>query len=195
MVLDLRRMRIRLLAGGLIFFAAYGAWAAWGVYQRAVYPFPYRRMVFEYAERAGLDPYLVAAVIRAESRFNPGAESDRGALGLMQVMPDTGTWAAGRMGIEGFRPDQLADPGTNLMIGTWYLAYLMAEFDGDAVAALAAYNGGLGRVRAWIEEGLLAGRDSNPVVIPYPETRRFVAGVLGDSRRYRGLYGGRGDGV
>ena len=156
---------------------------------RLAYPWPYRDLVVESARRHDLDPRLVAAVVRVESRFDPRAESRKGALGLMQIMPETGAWVAGRIGLTEFEPEDLLDPATNLRIGTWYLQDLLRTFDGDLVLALAAYNGGRGNVRRWIEgRDLGGGVESRLAHIAYPETRRFVRRVLHGYRMYRLLY-------
>lgn len=155
---------------------------------RSLYPLPYRDLVAAAAARHGLDPCLVAAVIRVESRFHPGAVSSVGARGLMQVLPETGAWVAGRMGLQPFRAEMLYDPAVNVAIGTWYLAYLRDEFGGSLPASLAAYNAGRQPVRQWLAAGLWDGSERGLARVPYPETRRFVRWVLRDYRVYRLLY-------
>lgn len=177
--------RVRLLAAALA--AALLAVALWGL-ARLLYPLPYRDLIFAAAARHGLDPLLVAAVVRVESRFHPGAVSSVGARGLMQVLPGTGEWVAGRIGLEPFRADLLYDPEVNLAIGTWYLAYLQDEFGGRLPAALAAYNAGRETVRRWLAAGEWDGEARTLGRVPYPETRRFVRLVLRDYRIYRFLY-------
>lgn len=151
---------------------------------RLSHPFPYREAIFYQARRVGLDPFLVAAVVKVESGFRPEAESPRGARGLMQLMPETGRWVAEQLGLA-YDPAYLFDPYYNLQLGTWYLAHLHEEFGDNIILALAAYNGGRGKVREWLERGQLARIDQ----IPYPETRQFVARVLHNYRLYRRLYG------
>lgn len=153
----------------------------------AAYPIPMADLVHREAAACGLDPLLVAAVVRRESGFEPRAVSERGARGLMQVMPETGAWVAGRLGLRGYHPDRLFEPAYNLRLGCAYLAYLLERFGGDAVAALAAYNGGEGTVDDWIARGRWHPR-RGAEAIPYPETRRFVTGVLRDYRVYVWLY-------
>ncbi|GAB6875456.1 lytic transglycosylase domain-containing protein [Thermaerobacter litoralis] len=153
----------------------------------AIYPVPMAELIRREARACGLDPLLVAAVVRRESGFEPGAVSERGARGLMQIMPETGAWAASRLGMASFHPDRLFEPQVNLRLGCWYLAYLLERFDGDPVAALAAYNGGEGTVATWIARGHWHPRQG-PRAIPFPETRHFVAGVLRDYRVYDWLY-------
>lgn len=156
---------------------------------RPFYPFPYRDLITAEAERNGLDPYLVAAVIKTESNFNPRARSDQGAVGLMQVMPDTARWAAGQMQWRDFSPEMLEQPEVNIKIGTWYLAELKREFSGDIILALAAYNGGRGNVREWLKTNRWSGERTTLDQIPFPETREFVKKVLRNYQRYRWIYG------
>lgn len=157
---------------------------------RQLYPLPDPDLIAGEALSRGLDPWLVAAVIRVESRFDPTARSHRGAIGLMQVMPDTALWVAERLGLEPPTPADLTDPALNVHIGTWYLADLVQEF-GEIHIALAAYNAGRGTVARWLAEGRL-GRGPDPGLaaapIPFPETENFVRRVLRDWRRYRRLY-------
>jgi len=150
-----------------------------------LYPVSFRTHIARCGEEHGLDPHLVAAVIRAESRFRPDATSPQGARGLMQVMPGTGRWVAEQMGLP-YDDDLLYDPEYNIRVGCWYLAALLREFAGDPVLALAAYNGGLTNVNIWLSERRWTGE---VVHIPFPETRHYVAAVLRDQRRYRIIYG------
>lgn len=153
---------------------------------RLFYPLPYRDSIVTYAHREGLDPLLVAAVARVESKFYPRARSNQGALGLMQLMPDTARLAAGHLGLP-FEPDRLYNPDYNLRLGSWYLARLLEEF-GDVNPALAAYNGGRGHVHEWLNGGVWDGSYANLRQVPFPETREFVRRVRQDYRIYRFLY-------
>ena len=158
------------------------------VMRKIVYPLQYDYMVRQYAYEDHVDPALVAAVILVESKFNQSAASHRGASGLMQIMPDTGKWIAEEMGIKNFTPDQLNDVQTNIRMGTWYLAYLLKEYDGNTVLALAAYNAGRGHVDEWMEKN---GWDKNfekIEEIPFTETREYVKMVLLKRERYKALY-------
>lgn len=187
MILDLRKgrpARLLLVATGA-FLALWGAVAL----LRWLYPLDHAAAIAGAAERHGLDPLLVAAVIRVESRFRPDATSSVGARGLMQILPETGRWIAARMGLKPFHPDDLFRPEVNIEVGTWYLAHLRAEFGGNLVAALAAYNGGRNNVRAWLDAGRWDGTVSRAASIPFPETRHFVRAVMRDWRIYRWIYG------
>lgn len=158
------------------------------VLRKFVYPLQYDYMVRQYSYEDGVSPALVAAVILVESKFNEDAFSHRGASGLMQIMPETGEWIAGEMGIENFTPDQLTNVQTNIKMGTWYLAYLLHEYDGNKVLALAAYNAGRGHVDSWMEEYGWEKNFSEIEKIPFTETREYVKIVLLNEQQYKHLY-------
>lgn len=153
---------------------------------RALYPLPYIDIITFYAHREGIDPLLVAAVTRVESKFYPYAQSEQGARGLMQLMPETAKLAAEHLKLP-YKPDLLFNPEYNLRLGCWYLAALLREFDNLPIA-LAAYNGGRGNVHSWLEEGIWDGSLQNLDKIPFGETREFVRRVLLNYRIYRFLY-------
>lgn len=158
------------------------------VLRKFVYPLQYDYMVRQYSYEDGINPALVAAVILVESKFNEEAFSHRGASGLMQIMPETGEWIAEEMGLTGFTPDQLTDVQTNIKMGTWYLAYLLKEYHGNKVLALAAYNAGRGHVDSWIEEYGWEKNFSEIEKIPFTETREYVKIVLLNEQQYKHLY-------
>lgn len=157
---------------------------------RRLYTIEYRDAIAAAAARQGLDPLLVAAIVRVESGFNARAQSPKGARGLMQVMPDTGAWVAQQLNWPDFHPDMLYDPERNLAIGTWYLRHLATVFDGNLVAALAAYNAGLNRVQQWLASETWDGREETIDDIPFSETRTYVRRVLGTLDTYTWLYDG-----
>ncbi len=156
--------------------------------RRYAYPLPYYEYIAESAARHQVDPFLVAAIIKVESKFDPKAVSPRDARGLMQIMPATGVWAAGMMGLRDYTEDMLFDPMFNIEIGTWYLANLKKEFDGRLPLVIAAYNGGRGKVNAWMGEGVWDGTYENREGIPYTETRAFLQRVLDNYQEYRSIY-------
>jgi soluble lytic murein transglycosylase len=152
----------------LLAFAGVAAWVVeaepdW--YLRARYPLEYEHIVSAHARNYDLDPALLAAVIYAESRFDPDVESPAGAVGLMQLLPDTARGIALRTGGGAFVVSDLRDPEINVRYGSWYLEHLRGRYDGDMRLALAAYHAGPGNVDRWLEEG--AG-------IAFPETRDYV---------------------
>lgn len=148
--------------------------------QRVTYPLKYEETIRTVAAKYGVEPALVAAVIRTESRFNPEVESSQGAYGLMQIKPETARFISERSGIGG----DYRDPKTNIRTGTWYLSYLQQRY-ADERLVLAAYNSGESQVDAWIsEEGVDIVRD-----IPFKETRNYVEDVLKARDTYVELYG------
>ena len=164
-------------------------------YLERAYPTPYKDLVTQYCAEHNVDPFLVTALMRVESRFRPHVVSEKGARGLMQVMPDTGRWVAEELGIDGFDPEMLHDPRVNLRIGTWYLASLEREFGGDKVLVLAAYNAGRGNVRKWLDTSRWTGRIEEIEGIPFPETREYVRKVLRLYEAYVRAYDGQWMGV
>jgi soluble lytic murein transglycosylase len=142
------------------------------------YPYRYRPIIERAAAEFQLDPYLVAAVIREESRFNADAVSAVGAIGLMQMMPSTAGWAAKHLGQPAPGSDALLRPDVNIRLGCWYLRYLIRRHQ-TLEEALAAYNGGEGNVARWRQAGQ---------GIQFHETRQYVARSLRSYDRYRTLY-------
>jgi soluble lytic murein transglycosylase len=180
--------RLRSLVTWLLLFAL-ATGVVFGIrwLSTVIYPLPYRQILFMRAQEQGLDPYLVAALIRRESSFRPNAVSAQGARGLMQIMPDTGEWVAQQMNIP-YSPEKLFIPDYNMQLGCWYLALLRAQFAGDDVLALAAYNSGRQNVQTWLNERQWTGEHQTLDQIPFPETRAYVANVLGDLTWYRRIY-------
>lgn len=156
--------------------------------QKILYPYPYRPTVEKYAQKYGVDPYLVIAVIRAESNFMPQSESHKGALGLMQLMPDTASDIAKKMDDKNYTLEELKDPEKNIQYGTWYLANLQKEFN-NIPLTVAAYNGGRGHVKEWISSQQLDPHDLRFEDIPFQETREYVQRVLHFYAKYKELYG------
>ena len=154
---------------------------------RLLYPFPDRAVVEREARENGLDPMLVAGLIRQESLWDARAISPAGARGLMQIMPETGRGLAGNPG--GWHADVLYDPGTSIRLGTRFLRDLEERFGQRAVDVLAAYNAGPHRIARW--RALPEGRDPELLAerIPFEETRHYVKVVQGNAQVYRALYG------
>ncbi|NLB18480.1 MAG: lytic transglycosylase domain-containing protein [Syntrophomonadaceae bacterium] len=152
------------------------------------YPTPHRDIVIEYSEQFEIDPLLVFALIKVESRFSPEATSSSGAKGLMQLMPDTARWAANQMKITEFDESKLSDPETNIQLGSWYISDLSREFDSRLPIVLAAYNAGRGNVREWLIKGVWDGTEENLYGIPFTETRNHVKKVMNEYQIYRTIY-------
>jgi soluble lytic murein transglycosylase len=160
---------------------AAGAWVVetepdW--YLRTRYPLSYEPSIRANAEARGIDPALLAAVVYVESRFDPNARSEAGALGLMQLLPETAEGIALRTGGREFVAADLRDPEINIRYGSWYLAHL-AERYGSSELALAAYHAGQGNLDRWL---------SDSAGIAFPETREYVAEVERARRVYADAY-------
>ena len=151
-----------------------------------LHPLEFEELIHRYSEEHDLDPFLVMAVIRVESSFNPEAVSPVGARGLMQIMPDTAVDLAARMGIDHYE-EYLFLPAYNIRMGTFYLRRLLDYF-GEQNTALAAYNGGWGNVSSWLQDPQysLDGRTLHH--IPFTETRNYVERVNQYMEIYRELY-------
>lgn len=145
-----------------------------------IFPLKYEAEIEKAADRYHVDPYLVAAVVRVESGFDPRARSARGARGLMQLMPDTVAFVVGLESYKGDPEPTLTDPEDNLELGACYLAYLLKRFKGDETAAVAAYNAGPTPVTRWLKAAGDASLD--PARIEYAETKEYVERVA-HSRR------------
>ena len=156
---------------------------------RVAYPFPYRRLVESRAGELGLDPYLLAGLIRQESAFVPATVSPAGATGLMQVMPATGRQLAAEVGPRGFRTETLETPELNIHLGTRFLAQLLRRYDGDIPLVLSAYNAGPSRANRW--RAFPEAEDPRRFTerIPFAETRGYVKNVTRNRALYMWLYG------
>jgi tetratricopeptide (TPR) repeat protein len=157
------------------------------------YPVPHASDVLREAESFGLSPLLVLAVMREESTFDPKAVSVDGARGLMQLLPSTASWMAARRDSCRIAPDDLFDPGRNIALGVRYIDYLLGRFNGSLIAALAAYNGGEGRMGTW-NQLFQPGEDPLAAIemIGPPETRHYVKKVLESLSAYRAMAAERG---
>jgi soluble lytic murein transglycosylase len=157
-------------------------------YWEALFPKPYWIDLKKFSAENGLDPYLVASLIRQESEFNPNAISRANAVGLMQLLPATGKKVAKEANLHHFNASQLYTPAVNLQLGTRYFKSMVDKF-GSFEYALAAYNAGSDRVQDWLSEGKY--RDPQEFVesIPFTETREYVQAILRNANVYKQLYG------
>ncbi len=159
------------------------------IYWEALFPRPYWSDLKKFSISNGLDPYLVASLIRQESEFNPLAVSRKDAVGLMQLLPKTGKVVAHQESLKHFNSAQLFTPAVNLQLGTRYFRGMVDKFGGSFQHALAAYNAGSDRVEEWMGQGPY--RDSPEFVesIPFTETREYVQAILRNAAVYKQLYG------
>lgn len=150
------------------------------------YPLEYKESIAQASKDYSIDPHLICAIIYVESKFNPRSESNAGAVGLMQVMPQTGQWIAKKQG-RPFSVSDLNDPATNIDMGTWYFRYLKSKYGNDKLA-LAAYNSGFRNVDRWLKNNSSSTVDEMVTRIPFEETRAFVVRVKSAEKMYKKLY-------
>lgn len=157
---------------------------------RIEYPVRYESYVEKYSAQYGVDPWLVYAVIKNESGFDAGARSNIGAMGLMQLTPDTFEWAQSLAGDSAkIDASRLYDPETNIKYGTLVLSALTGQFD-LTETAVAAYHAGQGSVRKWLADPACSPDGRTLTHIPFANTRVYVGRVIRTEKIYRQLYGG-----
>lgn len=150
-------------------------------------PVPFNNEIEVYSEMYGLDPYLVAAIIKTESGFDKDIVSSMGAVGLMQIMPSTGEWIARQLNIEGFSAEMLKNEDVNIEMGCWYLNYLRSQLK-HTNEVLAAYNGGIGNVFKWLQDPRYS-KDGEVInTIPFKETVSYIEKVVVVYNEYMDLY-------
>lgn len=157
-------------------------------FNRLIYPLEYEEFIVDSAQATGIDPYLVVAIIRTETKFDPDRQSRVGAIGLMQLMPITVNEAIQKGNFSLAFRDYASDPAINIRMGSWYLAQLMKKFNGNKIAVIAAYNAGPTRVKEWLDKGVWDGTSENANQIPYGETRHYVKRVTYLYQKYQELY-------
>jgi soluble lytic murein transglycosylase len=158
-------------------------------YWHGLFPRPYWDALRRYSDENGLDPYLVASLIRQESEFNPSAISHANAYGLMQLLPRTGKGEAKKAGLQHYSTDALLDPTTNIELGTRYFRQMIDHFGGQVEYALAAYNAGEERVEDWRASGTYRDIDEFVESIPFTETREYVQAIVRNAEVYKRVYG------
>ncbi len=154
-----------------------------------LYPAYFSEYVEKYAKDFDIDPLFVYAIIREESRFKIKAKSHAYAIGLMQIIPQTGRFIAHQIGMKKFSVDSLNDPETNIKMGIWYIRYLLDEFNGNKLHTLAAYNGGHLNVKRWIKK-CSDQEDMDEFIsnIKFDETHNYVKKVMNSFNHYREIY-------
>lgn len=156
---------------------------------KLAYPMPFREDLEKYSRSQGLDPYLVAGLIRQESEFNPKAVSRVKAQGLMQVMPSTGRELARKLGIKPYSVARLQEPKVSLQMGTYHFKNWLDAENGQIEVTLAAYNAGKSRADRWLAKGKYSEPAEFVECIPFTETREYVQAVIRNADLYRRLYG------
>ncbi len=160
-------------------------WQQQVAYWYALYPVPYQQTIAKWSEQRQLNPLLVLSLIRQESRFQPKIRSIAGAVGLMQVMPDTGSWIAQQIKLDRYDLEQVED---NVKLGTWYFDHTHKIYQDNTLMALASYNAGPGNLDDWLKRYSTSDLDAFVESIPFPETQDYVKKVLQNYWNYLRLY-------
>ena len=153
---------------------------------KKIYKIDYKEYVEKYSAEYEVDKYLVYAIIKAESNFKENAVSNKGAKGLMQLMPKTAEEIAKKIEIK-LDDNNILNPEININLGANYIAKLIKQYKNIGLA-LAAYNAGSGNVDSWIEKGILDSNGENLEQIPYLETNNYVRKILRDYIIYKEIY-------
>lgn len=180
-----------LAMGAVVLAVLWGCWRVWNsdaVQMRFVYMWDYQQNIITYSRRNKVDPFLVAAIIKNESNFEHKAVSGVGAVGLMQIMPETGRWIAEQMGLGEYKDSDLYQTKTNIRMGCWYLGELEHEFKNNMALVMIAYNAGRGQTHEWMEKNGWDYDFNDIKAIPFPDTREYVSRVLQDRDKYYLLY-------
>jgi len=154
------------------------------------YPLKFEEYVIKYSNEYKLDPYLVWALIKAESGFNPEAISSKNARGLMQISENTAIEGAQKLKMDKFKVEDLFDPEVNIRLGCWYFRWLLDQFNNNVDLAIAAYNGGIGNVTNWLKDKSLSSNGHTLDKIPFEETDKFHKRVKDNYAVYRNIYAG-----
>jgi soluble lytic murein transglycosylase len=186
------RRRRRILAAALaVGLVVLGVIVAMPTFRKAVndfnLPLSYSDVIRQQAAEKHLDPALIAAVIYAETKFDP-RPSSAGAEGLMQILPQTAEFLARRSGATTFTVTDLATPQVNIAYGSYYIRYLLDEYHGSTMLAVAAYNGGETNVNRWVAAARADGHALSVSDIPFGQTRAYVQKVLSAQQDYRRTY-------
>ena len=178
---------LALLLLAVLAVAAAGAYFSYSFFMKQAYPLKYRDIIETQAEKYSIDPAFLYGMIRTESNFNPDAESSAGARGLMQIMPSTGEWIAGKLD-EAFDAQRLYEPSVYLRYGCWYLRFLLDRYDGDMRTALTAYHQGQGRVDEWLQDPEYSEDGKTLSVISSSVTDTYVNRIMENYAHYQELY-------
>lgn len=161
----------------VLLFGAFWAWENREIVAEPLFPRDHLEIVEAQCEQYGLDPWLIMAMIREESRFDDEAVSHAGAYGLMQLLPGTASWVISKSGMDIDPEAALDDAEANIRVGVWYINWLQERYEGDLYAAVAAYNAGQSNVDQWLTEGTWDGSLENADQIPYEETANYLRSV------------------
>lgn len=168
---------------GIVLISLFSIWLI-----QKMYPLKYTEYIGKYSREYKIDPYLVAALIKAESNYRISAKSHKSANGLMQITSNTGKWIASEMNLENYSEEMLYDPETNVKMGCWYLDNLRAEFGNNIELILAAYNAGRGNVQNWLLNQNYSSDGKKLDYIPFKETDQYIKRIETNYNIYKFIY-------
>ena len=184
-----KRITVIILIVAVALGLAFGIDGIMKLSEKKSHPREFEEIVAEYSKEYGIPEYILYAVIKTESNFDPSAESSAGARGLMQMMPETFLWLTGSEHLNEKLPaDALYDPEVSIKYGAYYLRYLYRKFDYNWDNVFAAYNAGEGNVRAWLSDAEYSDGEGGLKKIPFSETRNYVKKVNSHIEHYKKLY-------
>ena len=156
---------------------------------RLIYPLLYREELLAASAEFEIDPCMLAALVYCESSYQADAVSHVGAIGLMQIMPETGQWLSGKVDLKSeYATERLYEPEVNLRLGCWYLDYLYDRYDGQWQEALTAYIAGQGQVDKWLKDPELSADGKHLDVIPGQDVKEYAAKVMRIHENYKTAY-------
>ncbi|KIL41601.1 lytic transglycosylase [Gordoniibacillus kamchatkensis] len=156
---------------------------------KKLYPIRFEQEIRDSAANYDVDPFLIAAIIRVESNYQVGLQSKKGAIGVMQIMPDTAEWIVDAQGHPKHTLEELHLVDVNINLGSWYIGWLLKQYKGNQLYAVAAYNAGQGNVNKWKQNQVWDGTMERIERIPFGETRHYVQRVMYYWKKYHKLYG------
>ena len=160
------------------------------IFRKLIFPREYEHIVNQAAEKYNVDPNLIYAIIKQESKFNENAISKSGAKGLMQILDSTAEDMVKQINTIDPKNYNIFDPYTNIFIGTKYVSYLTKYFDGNYYLAIIAYNAGMGNIQQWLDKPYTSYTDYNQIYssVEYVETRTYLNNVVRYYNYYTILY-------
>ncbi len=169
---------------GLLFLSIFIAIFIFLIFLTMNYPIKFKNEIKNSASKYSIPAYVVASVINVESSFNENAISNKGAVGLMQILPSTGEWLAKKLNIDNFNSQMLSDPSINIELGSYYLRYLLDKFS-SLDTALCAYNAGEGTISNWLNDKNYSQDGKALSNIPFKETREYLDRVKNNYKFYK----------
>lgn len=154
---------------------------------KIIYPLKYKDLISTQASEYNLEESLVFALAKAESNFDNNAVSNKGAIGVMQIMPDTFSWLNKKQN-KTLTTEKLEDEETNIKYGCYYLRVLLDYYKGDKALAICAYNAGIGTVDKWLDNDKNFKTEADNIKVPYKETERYLKKIIKSQKIYKKLY-------